>query len=241
MSGQDMPARQPWVSNTRVARDVVVERVKASKGKISAKRLLPVARAAGYERSDLNFRRLVADVKRDFRRERARSSGRRPAVWSPGEHLVIDWGTEFGLHVFCAVTPWSRFRFVRFAADETATTTLRMLAEGGFQRTSQLWLTSTRTFDSPNSTQMAWRFVHQHRSEGPVPSLPPWRLDFGTPRCEQIRRHPLPSERARPLASADFERGIRGWIVHCFRARFLVRGEVQAGLRIPGDTFALAH
>ena len=33
MSGQDMPARQPWVSNTRVARDVVVEKVKASKGK----------------------------------------------------------------------------------------------------------------------------------------------------------------------------------------------------------------
>jgi hypothetical protein len=36
---------------------------------------------------------------------------------------------EFGLHVFCAVAPWSRFRFVRFAADETAATTLRMLAE----------------------------------------------------------------------------------------------------------------
>jgi len=30
--------------------------------------------------------------------------------------------------VFCAVAPWSRFRFVRFAADETAATTLRMLA-----------------------------------------------------------------------------------------------------------------
>ncbi len=36
MSGQDMPARQPRVSNTRVARDVVVEKVRASKGKISA-------------------------------------------------------------------------------------------------------------------------------------------------------------------------------------------------------------
>ncbi len=88
-----------------------------------------MARSAGYGGSDRNFRRLVADVKRDFRRERARSSGCRPATWSPGEHLVIDWGTEFGLDVFCAVTPWSRFRFVRFAADETATTTLRVLAE----------------------------------------------------------------------------------------------------------------
>lgn len=91
--------------------------------------LLPVARAAGYEGSDRNFRRLVADAKRAWRRDQSRSSGRRPAVWSPGEHLVIDWGVESGLHVFCAIVPWSRFRFVRFAADETAATTLRMLAE----------------------------------------------------------------------------------------------------------------
>jgi hypothetical protein len=50
-------------------------------------------------------------------------------VWSPGEHLVIDWGAEGGLRVFCAVLAWSRFRFVRFAADERAATTLAMLAE----------------------------------------------------------------------------------------------------------------
>ena len=55
--------------------------------------------------------------------------GRRPAVWSPGEHLVIDWGVIAGVHVFCAVLAWSRVRFVRFAADEKAATTLAMLAE----------------------------------------------------------------------------------------------------------------
>ena len=42
---------------------------------------------------------------------------------------MIDWGAEFGLHVFCAVLAWSRFRFVRFAADERAETTLALLAE----------------------------------------------------------------------------------------------------------------
>jgi len=42
---------------------------------------------------------------------------------------VIDWGTEGGLHVFCAVLAWSRFRFVRFAADEKAASTLGLLAE----------------------------------------------------------------------------------------------------------------
>ena len=60
-------------------------------GRISAKRLLPAARAAGYAGSDRNFRRLVAGQKQAWRREHHR--GRRPAVWSPGEHLVIDWGS----------------------------------------------------------------------------------------------------------------------------------------------------
>jgi hypothetical protein len=50
-------------------------------------------------------------------------------VWSPGDTLVIDWAAEDGLHVFCAVLAWSRWRFVRFAADERADTTLAMLAE----------------------------------------------------------------------------------------------------------------
>ena len=42
---------------------------------------------------------------------------------------MIDWGAEGGLHVFCAVLAWCRFRFVRFAADERAETTLAMLAQ----------------------------------------------------------------------------------------------------------------
>ena len=106
---------------------LVAARVKATSGRISAKRLLPAARAAGYAGSSRNFRRLVAEARRAWRAEHHR--GRRPAVWSPGEHLVIDWGAESGLHVFCAVLAWSRFRFVRFAADERAETTLALLAE----------------------------------------------------------------------------------------------------------------
>jgi len=66
--------------------------------------------------------------------------GRRPAVWSPGEHLVIDWGVLGGLHVFCAVLAWSRFRFVYFADNLRAETTMAALAEcmetiGGVPRT----------------------------------------------------------------------------------------------------------
>ena len=42
---------------------------------------------------------------------------------------MIDWGKEGSLHIFCAVLAWSRVRFVRFATDEKADTTLRLLAE----------------------------------------------------------------------------------------------------------------
>jgi transposase len=113
--------------NYDVVGDVVAARVRKTAGKISAKRLLPEARAGGYTGSARNFRRLVAKTKADWRREHHR--GRRPAVWSPGETLVIDWGSQGPLHVFCAVLAWSRWRFVRFAADEKATTTFAMLAE----------------------------------------------------------------------------------------------------------------
>lgn len=112
---------------------LVAEKVNATAGKISAKRLLPAARAAGYEGSDRNFRRLVADAKRQWRIGQARAAGRRPAIWTPGEVLAIDWGTELvagrRVHVFCAVLAWSRYRFVRFAPDEQQTTTLGLLAE----------------------------------------------------------------------------------------------------------------
>jgi hypothetical protein len=111
--------------------DLVAERVVKSKGRISAKRLLPAARVAGYGGSARNFRRLVAQAKADWRAGQHR--GRRPAVWSPGETLVIDWGEEKvagrTVQVFCAVLAWSRFRFVRFAADQQQATTLGLLAE----------------------------------------------------------------------------------------------------------------
>jgi transposase len=126
-AGAARPARVPRGRNYDGVAVLVAGRVEKTAGRISAKRLLPAARAAGYAGSDRNFRRLVSERKALWRREHHR--GRRPAVWSPGEHLVIDWGAEGGLHVFCAVLAWCRFRFVRFARDERAATTLALLAE----------------------------------------------------------------------------------------------------------------
>jgi transposase len=125
--GGGAAARSPRGRNYDVVAGLVAERVGKTKGRISAKRLLPAARAGGYAGSPRNFRRLVATAKQAWRADHHR--GRRPAVWSPGEYLVIDWGAEGGLHVFCAVLAWSRVRFVRFAADERSETTLAMLAE----------------------------------------------------------------------------------------------------------------
>jgi transposase len=126
-AGAAAPERQPRARNYDPVAELVTTKIADTKARMSAKRLLPLAVAAGYEGSGRNFRRLVAAAKAEWRRSHHR--GRRPAVWTPGEHLVIDWGVLGGLHVFCAVLAWSRVRFVRFAADERAATTLSLLAE----------------------------------------------------------------------------------------------------------------
>jgi transposase len=112
--------------NYDAVRDVVIERVERTKGKMSAKRLLPVARAAGYAGSARNFRRLVAEVKTEWRATHHR--GRRPGVWSPGDVVVFDWGEIGPLFVFCAVMAWSRVRFVCFADNLGADSTMTALA-----------------------------------------------------------------------------------------------------------------
>jgi hypothetical protein len=114
------------VRNTDCVGDLVAEAVRRSDGRISAKRLLPKARAGGYDGSARNFRRAVAAAKRAWQRQRRIY---RPWVAQPGGHLVIDWASESGWQVFCAVLPWSRWRFVRFARDQRAETTMGLVAE----------------------------------------------------------------------------------------------------------------
>jgi transposase len=124
-------ARRPRAErahNYDAVTELVAERVEKSQGRMSAKRMLPIARAAGYDGSARNFRRLVAKAKVLWRNEHHR--GRRPAVWSPGEYLVIDWAQAApGLFLFCAVLAFSRWRFVAFATDQKASTTLALIAE----------------------------------------------------------------------------------------------------------------
>lgn len=116
----------PVAHNYDAVRDVVVDRVAKTKGRISAKRLLPVARAAGYTGSPRNFRRAVAEAKVAWQRSHHR--GRRPGVWAPGDMLVMDWGEIGPLFVFCAVMGWSRWRFVFFADNLRSEATMTALA-----------------------------------------------------------------------------------------------------------------
>ena len=106
---------------------IIAERVERTKGRISAKRLLPIVRAAGYTGSARNLRRAVAEAKEKWRVDHHR--GRRPGVWAPGDVLVFDWGEIGPLFVFCAVLAWSRFRFVYFADNLGAQSTMAALAE----------------------------------------------------------------------------------------------------------------
>ena len=127
-AGGAPPPRIARARNYDAVAELVAERVKKSDGRMSAKRMLPIARAAGYDGSDRNFRRLVAEAKALWRNEHHR--GRRPALWSPGEYLVIDWAEAApGLFLFCAVLAFSRWRFVAFATDQKASTTLALIAE----------------------------------------------------------------------------------------------------------------
>jgi hypothetical protein len=107
--------------------ELVAASVERTKGRITAKRLLPVAAAAGYGGSARNFRRLVADAKAAWRAQHHR--GRRPGVWAPGEVVVFDWGQIGSLFVFCAVLAWSRARFVSFADNLGAAATMAALSE----------------------------------------------------------------------------------------------------------------
>ena len=70
------PPRAPRRRNVDLVRDVVREKVAATDGRISAKRLLPLARAAGYAGSARNLRRLVRHIKDEWRRRRR--------VYAPG-------------------------------------------------------------------------------------------------------------------------------------------------------------
>ena len=106
---------------------IIAERVERTEGRISAKRLLPMVRAAGYTGSARNLRRAVAEAKAKWRMDHHR--GRRPGVWAPGDMLVFDWGEIGPLFVFCAVLAWSRFRFVYFADNLGAEATMAALAE----------------------------------------------------------------------------------------------------------------
>ena len=70
------PGRKDRGHNYDDVAEWVATRVEDTQGKISAKRLLPAARAAGYAGSPRNFRRLVAQAKAVWRRDHHR--GRRP-------------------------------------------------------------------------------------------------------------------------------------------------------------------
>src|SRR6266516_1509146 len=83
----DAPQYRLRRRNTDGVQDLVAHRVKGTKGRITAKRLLPEAQAAGYAGSARNFRRVVSAAKAAWRRA---DRTYRPWVPSPGEHLVID-------------------------------------------------------------------------------------------------------------------------------------------------------
>jgi len=85
-AGQLEP-RVPPPSNTAGVEGLIAKRVEATDGRISAKRLLPIVRKAGYGGSARNFRRAVAAAKATWK---SRRRTYRPWIPVPGEHLIIS-------------------------------------------------------------------------------------------------------------------------------------------------------
>jgi transposase len=125
--GQLAPARR----RTRITddyRELIREKVEQTRGRITARRLLRLLRAAGYEGSERSLRRAVAEERRAFCEREARE-GRvfRPWRSAPGEWLICDWGqagtveTPAGprrLSFFGSVLGYSRHRQLTFSCSE---------------------------------------------------------------------------------------------------------------------------
>jgi hypothetical protein len=95
--------RAPRDPLTAPVASLIADRVRKSDGRISAKRLLPVAQTAGSLRT---FQRAVRRAKEEWKRDRRTY---RPWIPMPGEHLVSDWASEGGWEICCAVLAWSRW------------------------------------------------------------------------------------------------------------------------------------
>ena len=130
--GEPPAARSARARNFDQVADLVAQKVKVTEARISAKRLLPVARAAGYQGSARNFRRLVAEPKRAWRTEQPRAGADRRCgcpgrTWSSiGVNSCWPGG-----RCTCSARCWPGpdVRFVRFATDQQQATTLGLLAE----------------------------------------------------------------------------------------------------------------
>jgi transposase len=108
--------------------DLIAERIDQTAGRITARRLMRIVRAAGYQGSERSLRRAVAEAKAAWRARQA-LEGRvyRPWVSEPGEWLLCDWGaagtvpTPAGprkLSFFSSVLGFSRYRTVSFSCSE---------------------------------------------------------------------------------------------------------------------------
>ena len=121
----------PVLVRSRVTDDfagLIAERVEQTGGRVTARRLMRLVRAAGYGGSERSLRRAVAEAKEAWRAKQA-LEGRvyRPWVSEPGEWMLCDWGaagtveTPAGprkLSFFSSVLGWSRFRTVSFSCSE---------------------------------------------------------------------------------------------------------------------------
>ncbi len=145
-------------------------------------------------------------------------------MWAPGDVLVFDWGEIGPLFVFCAVLAWSRWRFVSFADNLGASSTMAALAQcmetiGGVPKTlltDRMGCLKAGTVAGVVIPTPAYvRFVTHYGTrpdfcEGADPASKAWATDYtswwvdgedvvcsaGDPRWRGGRTHPVARRRA---------------------------------------------
>ena len=89
-----VPPSPASVRNYDKVAELVAAKVAKTAGQISAKRLLPAASRPGMQGRTATSGGWSPMRSGPGATVRPSAGGRRPAIWSPGEVLAIDWGEE---------------------------------------------------------------------------------------------------------------------------------------------------
>jgi hypothetical protein len=133
--------------------DLVAQKVQATDGRISAKRLLPIARAAGYSGSARNFRRAVASAKR---------------IWKDVKEILVQWDAGGGISGIAHRLGYSRptvRKYVHAGQRVGLARGSRRIDEVGWERAARAAIAQVAAEPRVGDASLASAAYHEHIAE----------------------------------------------------------------------------